>query len=91
MVPATYLWRALSFDNKRNQQAARATIWRMDLSRNVAPTKVIGGLYNPFRLTWCGDNLYYYDGGPDWRGWQGVPVAGGTAVRIEGEILGCAP
>ncbi|PZS05452.1 MAG: hypothetical protein DLM69_00910 [Candidatus Chloroheliales bacterium] len=73
------------------EQQGAATIWRVDLTLNSQPVKVIAGLNHPFRLLWCNESLYYYDGEVGWRGWHGMAMAGGKPVRIAGEVLGCAP
>lgn len=78
-------------DATGKDQPGGATIWRVDLSGSSQPVKIIAGLNNPFRLLWCNNDLYYYDGEPGWRGWHGMAVASGKPVRIAGEILGCAP
>ncbi|PZR94646.1 MAG: hypothetical protein DLM69_12290, partial [Candidatus Chloroheliales bacterium] len=72
-------------------QPGSATVWRVDLSSNSQPVKIIAGLNRPFRLNWCNNSLYYYDSEVGWHGWYGMAAAGGKPVRIAGEILGCAP
>ncbi len=72
-------------------QAGNATVWRVDLSSNSQPVKIIAGLNRPFRLNWCSNSLYYYDGEVDWHGWYGMSAMGGKPVGIAGEILGCTP
>lgn len=80
-----------------SSQKGDDTIWRIDLTSNSQPVKVIGGLSSLFRLLWCGENLYYYDGlyyDPNGNGdhyWYDLPATGGQPVKLDGEILGCAP
>ncbi|PZS06278.1 MAG: hypothetical protein DLM69_00320 [Candidatus Chloroheliales bacterium] len=82
-----------------SSQKGDNTIWRIDLTSNSQPAKVIGGLNSLFRLLWCGNNLYYYyydslfydpseNGG---HNWYGLPATGGKPMNLEGEILGCTP
>ena len=73
------------------EQPGAAVIWRVDITGSSQPVKIIGGLNSPFRLHWCNNSLYYYDGEAGWTGWYGLPIEGGKPTRIAGEILGCAP